>query len=213
LADEGTVIAFGAMSGTSDPRKGYALLRDALATVSRQWNGHRPTLLVFGNHSRIEDRIDGFHCHFSGVTTSPERLALQYSAANAFVCPSVQENLPNTVAEALACGTPCVAFGIGGLPELIDAGRNGFLAKPFDTRDLARCIQLALALPAEAARTAARAKAEAMLAESTVAAGYRSLYEELVNRRSQPGARHGKRRLSTKNFRRTRQRSTERGWS
>jgi glycosyltransferase involved in cell wall biosynthesis len=52
----------------------------------------------------------------------------------------VQDNLPNTVMESLACGTPCVAFDIGGMPDMIEHEKNGYLAKPFDVDDLARGI-------------------------------------------------------------------------
>jgi glycosyltransferase involved in cell wall biosynthesis len=52
----------------------------------------------------------------------------------------VQDNLPNTVMESLACGTPCVAFDIGGMPDMIDHQQNGYLSKPFDIDDLARGI-------------------------------------------------------------------------
>jgi glycosyltransferase involved in cell wall biosynthesis len=52
----------------------------------------------------------------------------------------VQDNLPNTVMESLACGTPCVAFDIGGMPDMIDHQQNGYLAKPFNTDDLAKGI-------------------------------------------------------------------------
>ena len=52
----------------------------------------------------------------------------------------MQDNLPNTVMESLACGTPCVAFDIGGMPDMIDHQQNGYLSKPFDIDDLARGI-------------------------------------------------------------------------
>ena len=68
-------------------------------------------------------------------------LALAYSAADVFVAPSVQENLANTVVEALSCATPCVAFNIGGMPDMITHKENGYLAKPFETDDLAEGIK------------------------------------------------------------------------
>ena len=67
-------------------------------------------------------------------------LALAYSAANAFIAPSIQDNLPNTVIEALACGTPSVAFDIGGMPDMIEHQKNGYLAQPFQIGDLASGI-------------------------------------------------------------------------
>ena len=67
-------------------------------------------------------------------------LSLVYAAADVFIAPSVQDNLPNTVMESLACGTPCVAFDIGGMCDMIGNQQNGYLAKPFDIDDLAKGI-------------------------------------------------------------------------
>jgi glycosyltransferase involved in cell wall biosynthesis len=58
-----------------------------------------------------------------------------YSAADVFLAPSLEDNLPNTVLEALTCGTPCVAFNIGGMPDLIQHQKNGYLAEPFNVDD------------------------------------------------------------------------------
>ena len=67
-------------------------------------------------------------------------LSIVYAAADVFIAPSVQGNLPNTVMESLACGTLCVAFDIGGMCDMIEHQKNGYLAKPFDVDDLARGI-------------------------------------------------------------------------
>jgi glycosyltransferase involved in cell wall biosynthesis len=64
-----------------------------------------------------------------------------YSAADMFVAPSLQDNLPNTVMEALACGTPSVAFDIGGMSDMIVHKQNSYLAKPFDVHDLVRGLE------------------------------------------------------------------------
>ena len=50
-----------------------------------------------------------------------------YSSADVFVLPSMMDNLPNTIMEAMSCRTPCVGFDIGGIPEMIDHQENGFL--------------------------------------------------------------------------------------
>jgi glycosyltransferase involved in cell wall biosynthesis len=65
-------------------------------------------------------------------------LALAYSAADVFVAPSLLENLPYALMEAAACGTPGVAFASGGVGEIVEHERTGYLARPFDAADLAR---------------------------------------------------------------------------
>ena len=62
------------------------------------------------------------------------------NAADVFVLPSLSENLPNTIMEAMACGVPCVAFKVGGIPEEIDHLRNGYVATYRDAADLAKGI-------------------------------------------------------------------------
>ena len=59
-----------------------------------------------------------------------ERLmSVVYSAADVFVIPSLMDNLPNTVLESLMCGTPVIGFPVGGIPDMIEHGKNGLLTK------------------------------------------------------------------------------------
>ena len=71
-------------------------------------------------------------------------LRAYYSAADLMVVPSRQDNLPNTAVEAHACGTPVVAFHTGGLPDIVEHKRTGYLAQPFHTQDLAAGISWVL---------------------------------------------------------------------
>lgn len=69
-----------------------------------------------------------------------KEMAALYASFDAFVTPSLQDNLPNTIMEAMACGTPCVGFNVGGIPEMIDHKVNGYVAKYKDAEDLAKGI-------------------------------------------------------------------------
>ena len=115
------IVFFGAMSATSDRRKGFHLLLPALQKLSQfqVWQD-RLELAVFGASQPINPPNFGFRTHYLGRLNDDISLALVYSAADVFVAPSIQDNLPNTVMEALACGTPCVAFKIGGMPDMIE---------------------------------------------------------------------------------------------
>ena len=59
-------------------------------------------------------------------------------AADLFVLPSLSENLPKTIMESMACGLPCLGFKVGGIPEMIDHLKNGYVAAYRDSADLAR---------------------------------------------------------------------------
>jgi glycosyltransferase involved in cell wall biosynthesis len=169
------VILFGAET-LSDPRKGGDLLIQSLAYLD-----FPHTLLIFGNtHISVEF---GTHTrvHHLGKLKDDAALVLAYSAADVFVCPSREDNLPNTVLESLACGTPSIGFSIGGLPDMIDHKKTGWLSPPFDVDDMAHGLTWILTeADAETLRTACREKAVAEYSLPIMAARYRKLYDEIL---------------------------------
>ncbi len=182
LPQDRRLIAFGAVASTSDPRKGYDLLVPALRRLSSA--STVPTgVLVFGASAPERPDEFGMPSWFLGELSDDVSLALVYSAADVFAAPSRQDNLPNTVLEALACGTPSVAFDVGGFPDLIGHLEDGFLARPFDTDDLARGLQLLVESPElrEEWSRRARAKAVARFSLSLQASRYIELYSELLS--------------------------------
>jgi len=136
--DDKRIVLFGAMSSTSDPRKGYQYLIEALNCISNK-DAYR--LIVFGGPQNYMIPVD-IECISVGPIFDDKILAALYSLSDVFVAPSVQENLSNAVMEALACGTPTVAFAIGGMADMIEQKVTGYLAIPFDSKDLAYGIQL-----------------------------------------------------------------------
>ena len=76
-----------------------------------------------------------------GYINDEQRIVDVYNAADVFVLPSLSENLPNTIMEAMACGVPCVGFKVGGIPEEIDHKKNGYVAVYRDANDLAKGIR------------------------------------------------------------------------
>jgi len=87
----------------------------------------------------------GIPIHYTVHRHDDLSLRALYSAADAMVIPSRQDNLPNTGVEAHACATPVMAFNTGGLPDIVEHQRTGYLAKAFDTEDLAHGIAWVLA--------------------------------------------------------------------
>ena len=145
LPQDKQLILFGAMTATSDRRKGFHLLLPAIKKLSQGeiWQ-HKLELVVFGASEPVNPPDFGLKTHYLGRLNDDISLALVYAAADIFVAPSLEDNLPNTVMEALACGIPSVAFKIGGMPDMIEHQENGYLAHPFEVEDLARGINWVL---------------------------------------------------------------------
>jgi glycosyltransferase involved in cell wall biosynthesis len=179
LPHDRPLILFGAVEATHDHNKGFDLLITALHHLQTEKRTD-VVCAVFGTSS---DAIDEVPCSFRflGQLRDELTLALAYSAADIFVCPSRQENLPNTIMESLACGTPVVAFAIGGIPDLAEHGVTGYLAAPHDPHALAEGIALLLDNPGlrENMAVASREKAERGFSMPVVVKRYLALYEEI----------------------------------
>ena len=115
-----------------------------------------------------------------GSISDSRLMAILYSAADAFVAPSRMENMANTVLESLACGTPAIAFNIGGMPDMIDHLVHGYLARPFETEDLANGIRWAIEeADSKATRHATRERILSRHLPENEANSYLRIYESL----------------------------------
>ena len=181
LPKDKQIVLFGIAGGTSNRWKGFNLLVSALQSLSKSGWNDRIELLVFGSSQPENDVELGFKAHYLGNLADDISIATVYAAADVFVAPSVYDNLPNTVMEAGACGIPSVAFNIGGMPDMIEHCSNGYLAKPYETEDLARGIAWVLedAQRHEKLCRNARMKVEAKFTLAVQAREYQSLFEEV----------------------------------
>ena len=171
------LIVFGATDSTGDPRKGFDKLVEALGHLDCP----DAELVVFGGRRGLEHLP--FRSHVFVDFIPDDDLVELYAAADVMVVPSLQENLAATIMEPLACGTPVVAFGIGGNVDMVDHESNGYIASPFDVVDLASCIHQVLRHPdPESLRRAARAKVEREYAYAVMGNRYRALYADIVSR-------------------------------
>jgi glycosyltransferase involved in cell wall biosynthesis len=132
------IILFGA-ANINDKRKGISYLVDALNILKNEYpEGKKTEVVIFGKNKHFDVTQLPFKVHELNLITSQEELAGIYSMADVFVTPSLEDNLPNTIMEALACGTPVVAFNTGGIPEMIDHQQNGYLAEFKSAADMAK---------------------------------------------------------------------------
>ena len=180
---EEAVLAFGAEGGSADRRKGYDILQAALERLHLYHEGP-VRLLVFGGEKKT-GMIASYPVIFLGHLNTDYALRCAYCAADVFVCPSRDDNLPNTIVESLACGTPVAAFAVGGIPDMVQDNVNGCLATPHDPEELARCIASILK-DKERHRhmaTAARQRVLDLFSPSVVARQHQELYEEVLERR------------------------------
>ena len=143
LPKDKKLILFGAMSAINDQNKGFHLLKKALEKLSSKENKNIE-LLIFGSSKPRDEENLGFKTHYLGQLNDEISLSIVYPAADVMIVPSIQENLPNTIMESIACGTPVVAFNIGGIHGMIEHQKNGYLAKQFNTGDLAYGINWVL---------------------------------------------------------------------
>jgi glycosyltransferase involved in cell wall biosynthesis len=176
------LVLFGAIKATSDRRKGFHLLKAALQSLCQSGWRDKIELVVVGA-SQSDNQTDlGFKTHYLGKLSDDISLAQVYAAADIFVAPSLQDNLPNTLVEAIACGTPCVAFKIGGMPEIIEHQQNGYLAQSFDVEDLAKGIAWVLENKERHYKlcSQAREKAEREFTQKLQARRYMSLYRDIL---------------------------------
>ncbi|NJK57587.1 MAG: glycosyltransferase [Pleurocapsa sp. SU_5_0] len=182
LPQDKQLVLFLSLQATSDKRKGFQLLQPALQKLSiGNWQD-RIELVVVGASKPEKDLNLGFKSHYLGTLTDDLMLALAYSAVDVFVAPSLQDNLPNTVLEALSCGTPCVAFNIGGMPDMLEHQQNGYIAKPYEIDDLVEGIMWILENQERYQKLAhrAREKAEQKFALKIQADRYKSLFTEIL---------------------------------
>jgi Glycosyltransferase len=117
-----------------------------------------------------------------GKLKNSEEIVMTYNAADIYVAPSLQDNLPNTVMEAMACGVPVAAFNVGGIPDLIDDGVNGILVELKSSEELAKAIEKIL-LDENLSKKfsiAARQKILNNFDQKIVAAKYYELYKSIL---------------------------------
>lgn len=175
LPPDRPLVAFGAMGGCTEPRKGFDLLRDSLRRLASLSEGIE--LVVFGER-RPKDADDlGFPAHYLGHLHDDASLRLLYCAVDAMAIPSRQDNLPNTGVEALACGTPVVAFDACGMRDIVRHENTGWLAKAFDTQDFAQGISWVIdPSRRQILRGQARAYAQDSFSEAIVGSRYNDIY-------------------------------------
>lgn len=134
---------------------------------------------TFISNEQVKESTTEFFRVINKINDKPF-LALQYSSADAFLITSCEENLPNTMLEAMACGTPVIAFPVGGMLDVIKPGFNGLLATEISAVALHKAINEFIETAHNYSSEAIRAFAEQHFAPEVVAKQYISLYHQIL---------------------------------
>lgn len=184
LPQDRKLMLFGSVKIT-DKRKGIDYLIESCRILVEKHPEWKKSLgvVVFGNQSQELQSLLPFRVYPLPFIKNEHELVDIYNAVDIFVTPSLEENLPNMIMEAMACGVPCVGFNIGGIPEMIDHLHNGYLAQYKSSEDFANGIQWILTEPEydELSEQACR-KAVANYSESTIAKKYTDIYNKITGK-------------------------------
>lgn len=175
------ILLFGA-ANLLDARKGLRYLEEALSILKSGFPdlAEKLALVVFGKLNKdIRERFV-FETHPMEFISNPMTLVKLYNAADMFILPSLQDNLPNTVVESQCCGTPVVGFGIGGVPEMIEHNKTGYLAEMKNSLSLANGIYSMLWFNSEEQRQYIREHAISKFSEQVVAQQYIDVYKKAL---------------------------------
>ncbi len=184
LPTDKKLVLFGA-ANLLDVRKGFRYLIEALTIVKENFPtlSQKIELVVFGKLNENITKQLPFTIHNLNFVSDQEKLVKIYNAADVFLLPSLQDNLPNTVMESMACNTPVVGFRIGGVPEMVVHEKTGFLAEAKNSLSLATGLYETLFLnDTNRMGMAARERAEELYAESVVASQYLKVYENIISK-------------------------------
>jgi glycosyltransferase involved in cell wall biosynthesis len=180
LPEDKVLLLFGAAT-LHARHKGMDLLMGALEILDRKL-AEKCCLVVVGGEAGVSE-VGGMKCLSLGSISTEEDMAKIYQACDVFLCPSREDNFPNTVAEASSCGLPTVAFDTGGLADMIDHLKTGYLAQPFSIDSYSKGVALTIEQRNTWSMAAAK-KAQSIYDPSQYCSMMVDFYREVIDNRS-----------------------------
>lgn len=173
-------ILFGAAKIT-DKRKGIDYFIETCNILKKKYPGLNLKVVCYGQNSEVLSSLITYPVESLGYVSGDAAIRDLYNSVDLFVTPSLEDNLPNTIMEAMACGVPCVGFNVGGIPEMIGHKETGYVAEYKSAEDFADGIAWTLdGTRYEQLSNASRQKVIANYSEDKVAGQYISLYKSLL---------------------------------
>lgn len=183
FAKDKFIFLTGFMPSRKDMHKGTSYLMESLELLKTRLGMHADDieLVVFGNRDTANVPCFPFKTSFLGKINNDEQLALYYAAADAFLIPSLEDNLPYTVMESLSCGTPVIAFTTGGIPDMVKHEHNGYLATYRSAESFADGMQWIINHPDQSKlRQQARQSIMDNFSEEIISKKHIQLYNDLL---------------------------------
>ena len=172
------LILFASQRVTNE-NKGMSYLIEACKQLAT--DHEQPGVVILGGHAEEVVNQLPLDSYPLGYVNDEHRIVDVYNAVDVFVLPSLSENLPNTIMEAMACGVPCVGFRVGGIPEEIDHKKNGYVAEYRNAEDLGRGINWILnEADYEALSKHAIHKVAQNYSQQSVALKYLDIYQQAM---------------------------------
>lgn len=162
-----------------NPRKGFDLLLQAIQSLEGRKD------ILFCAIGELDAKAKQENILELGYIREEAKLSELYAASDAVILPSREDNLPNVMLEAMACGTPVIGFSIGGVPEVVITGQTGILAQRVTADALKAAILDFADRRIELDRNAIRAFAEMHFDVKTQAGKYLTLYESCLGKLKQ----------------------------
>lgn len=182
ISPASVVCLFSGFNGTNDKRKGFHYLIEAVRYIMGTSTVDFCVAVVGAYSSTELDELEIKVTYFGDVIDQ-NIMSEIYALSDLFILPSLQDNLPNTVIEAMACGCPTIAFNVGGIPDMIDHKINGYIAEPKDHEDLASGILWYLnSHKKDVLSEEARKKVIYHFEINQQAAKYIELYKDILNK-------------------------------
>ncbi len=183
LSPASKVIMF--CGAAAERRKGAHLIRPCAEALSKEIKNGDVLFLLVGDTGAMAGNGLPFPVKSIGTISDEDLLSACYCASDMTLVPSLEDILCNVVVESMACGTPCVAFRVGGIPDFVEHMVNGYLAEPFSVADLARGLRMLIESEELRGEFSARSRAqvEKKCGQEIVAQRYTRLYEEAMKGR------------------------------
>ena len=165
----------------TDERKGMKYFVEAIDRLIEKYPEikNNTAIAILGGHS--EEVTLSLPSYSLGYVSDEKRIVNIYNSVDVFVLPSLEDNLPNTIMEAMACGVPSVGFKVGGIPEMIEHQKTGYVANYRDTADLAEGIHWVLEdADKEALSQACLHKVSQCYSQHAVALKYIEVYNQAM---------------------------------